>query len=98
MPTAESAGAIGDSLREQALTMHYTKLACAGCSLDAWTSDPDAIAQLVDHALFDHIGRQSIMGVREDELITGYALALRRGAPPQTEHEQRWRDEQAVAS
>lgn len=93
---SESKYALGDSLREQALKEKLTALECAGCGLDAWIGDSTAIAALIEHAAYEHGTRQDIVGVKHVGFITGYTLGLRLGAPPVTEHEARWREEQEV--
>lgn len=75
----ETAGAIADDLRERALVDGLTKLECAACLESAWVSDPEQIAKLVDHCVFEHGHSQSIVGVRIREFADGYTLADRRG-------------------
>jgi hypothetical protein len=92
----ENKNEIADDLRERALRDNLTKLECAACSEDAWVSDPDMIAKLVEHCVFDHGQRQGIIGVKCVDFISAYVLSDRLGAAPTSDHEVMWRHEQTA--
>jgi hypothetical protein len=93
----ETAEAVGDSLRERALTDNISKIECGGCTEQAWSGDPEGIAALVEHAMFHHVTRQSLYGVIYCEVAEPYTIAHRMGLAAQTQHEQSWRDAQVAA-
>lgn len=92
MNMQHSPGEVGDSLRERALRAGLVRLECGACSEQAWVTDPRAVAALVEHCAFGHVRRESIIGIQTTELVSNYMLARKLGTPPQTDHEQAWRD------
>jgi hypothetical protein len=83
---------VGDALREQGLRTNVNKFECAACGRAASISDPPEIAELVDHCMFDHVGRESIMAVTYTVAADRFQVALEMGLDAATLSEQLWRD------
>lgn len=69
-----------------------TSLECDGCGLSSDAVGSDA---LIEHALFDHIGRAGLMVVKHAAMFSSFELALSAGLEPRTEAEVKWRAEHA---
>lgn len=83
---------VGDSLRERGLTTNVDRFECDMCGHEASITDPHAIAELVDHCMFDHVSRASIVAVTITVAADAYQVALELGLDAQTGAEQTWRD------
>jgi hypothetical protein len=86
-----------ERLFRQATSHEYTALQCDGCyeEVDISVETNETIpllARLIEHCVYEHMGRASILGVQpRPVLVGGYALAASVGATPQTQHEEEWR-------
>lgn len=66
-------------------------LVCDGCGFGGGGGIGDA--DVIEHAMFDHTSRFGVTVVREIRLLSGYEVARFLGLSAQTEHEERWREE-----
>lgn len=66
---------------------------CGACGL---SSDDVGSDRVIEHVLYDHIGREDIIFVRRALAVSGQELALLAGLPTLTEAEEKWRTHHAA--
>lgn len=86
-------------LLERAADRDFMSLQCESCGREVSLVGSESsaelltlVANLIEHCMFDHLGRMAIVGVSPPtHLVGGYALAASLGLTPQTGHEEEWR-------
>lgn len=74
-----------------------TSLTCDGCHRSYDEPNAEQIKELIEHALFEHVGRAGIIVTKWAPLLGPYELALAAGVDARTEHEEKWRESRAAA-
>lgn len=80
----------------------YVDFLCGMCAREAGVGMPDdganpgRVYDLVEHVMFDHVTRADIQVQVTSQLILSYEVALVAGLDARTEHEVKWREEQAA--